>query len=75
VNVPTRVRSALCVATAGRRYTDPQHPIFEGVTQVQRCTVTNRIRRVHGERKRIVRFQVTLTGTLAGAAQPLRVTV
>jgi hypothetical protein len=37
--------------------------------------VTNRIRRVHGERKRIVRFQVTLTGTLAGAAQPLRVTV
>jgi hypothetical protein len=77
VNVPKRVKSALCVATnsaTGRR-TDAQHPLFSGVKQTQRCVVTNRIRLVHGERKRVVRLTITLTGTLAGKAKPVRVAV
>ena len=77
VNVPKRVKSALCVAkdkTTGKR-TDPQHPLFTGVKQTQTCVVTNRIRVVHGVRKRVVRLTITMTGTLTGADKPVRVTV
>ena len=77
VNVPKRVKSALCIAkdkTTGKR-TDPQHPHFTGVKQTQTCVVTSRIRVVHGVKKRVVRLTITLTGTLAGADKPVRVSV
>ncbi len=77
VNVPKRVKSALCVARdkASGHVTNHQHPLFAGVAQTQRCVVTNRYRTVHGVRKRVVRLTITLTGTLAGKAKPLRVAV
>jgi hypothetical protein len=75
VNVPKGTKSALCVATNRGRRTDAQHPLFAGVKQVQRCTVTNRLRRVGGELKRVVHFQITLTGTVHGTPKPVRVTV
>lgn len=77
VNVPKRVKSALCVAkdkTTGKR-TDPQHPLFAGVKQTQTCVVTNRLRLVHGVKRRVVRLTITMTGTLAGADKPVRVSV
>jgi len=77
VNVPKRVKSALCVErdkTTGKR-TDPQYPLFTGVKQTQTCVETNRIRVVHGVKKPVVRLTITMTGTLAGADKPVRVSV
>ena len=53
----------------------PPAPALPRVAQTQRCVVTNRYRTVHGVRKRVVRLTITLTGTLAGKAKPLRVAV
>jgi len=75
VNVPRSTKSALCVATSGGRRTDGQYPAFPGVKQQQTCVVTNKLRRVGGELKRVVHFQMTLTGTRKGAPKPVRVAV
>ena len=53
----------------------PPHPPFTGARKTQTCVVTNRIRVVHGVRKRVVRPTITMTGTLTGADKPVRVTV
>jgi hypothetical protein len=76
VYVPRYTRSALCVAITGNGHvTDSQHPVFPGVTQVQRCKVTSRIKKFGKERLRDVHFLMTLTGTVHGSPKPVRVKV
>ena len=55
--------------------TNSAKPLFPGSQQVQRCVVTNTLKTVGGKRKRVIHFEITITGTQTGSPKPVRVTV
>jgi len=61
INVPLKKKPIACGLFDSKTKRQIKNPLFAGVTQKLSCTSTNRTRVVHGEKKRIVRVELTLS--------------